>query len=80
MVAAFGLDERPVGHGPARAGGHGPKAQGAMVQHGRVDLGHVPADERWVKRVGKRVGRARARAVPARVWLGGSSVRIATAG
>ena len=71
MVAAFGLDERTVGQWQARAGWHCHKAQEAIVQQGRVDLGHVQADERWVKLVGKRVWMAMALAVPSRLWLGG---------
>jgi transposase-like protein len=71
IVAAFGLDERTVGHWQARAGRHCQKAHGAMVQQGRVDLGHVQADELWVKLVGKRVWMAMALAVPSRLWLGG---------
>jgi hypothetical protein len=36
-----------------------------------VDLGHVQADELWIKMVGKRVWMALALAVPSRLWLGG---------
>jgi hypothetical protein len=36
-----------------------------------VDLGHVQADELWVKRVGPRSWMAMALAVPSRLWLGG---------
>ena len=43
----------------------------AIVQQGRVDLGHVQADELWVKLVAKRVWMAMALAVPSRLWLGG---------
>jgi hypothetical protein len=42
-----------------------------LVQQGRLDLGHVQADEVWVKRVGGRVWLAMALAVPSRLWLGG---------
>jgi hypothetical protein len=78
-VAAFGLDERTVGHWQARAGrvlslSKGQQCQQvheAIVQQGRVELGHVQADELWVKLVGKRVWMAMALAVPSRLWLGG---------
>jgi hypothetical protein len=53
----------------------------AIVQQGQVDLGHVQADELWVKLVGKRVWMAMALAVPSRLWLGGViESSIATAG
>jgi transposase-like protein len=81
IVAAFGLDERTVTRWQARAGRHCQKAHAAIVQQGQVDLGHVQADEVWVKLVGKRVWMAMALAVPARLWLGGViESRIATAG
>jgi hypothetical protein len=42
-----------------------------VVQAGQVDLGHVQADELWVKLVGRRRWLAMAMAVPSRLWLGG---------
>jgi hypothetical protein len=91
-VAAFGLDERTVGHWQARAGRvlslskgrHCQQVHEAIVQQGRVELGHVQADELWVKLVGKRVWMAMALAVPPFDTSGacggvGSSVRTATA-
>jgi transposase-like protein len=71
IVAAFGLDERTVRQWQARAGRHCQQAHAAIVQQGRVDLGHVQADELWVKLVAKRVWMAMALAVPSRLWLGG---------
>lgn len=71
IVAAFGLDERTVGHWQARAGRHYQQVHEAVVEQGRVALSHVQADELWVKLVGKRVWMAMALAVPARLWLGG---------
>ena len=71
IVAAFGLDERTVGRGQARAGGHCQQVHEAVVQQGRVELGHGQADELWVKLVAKRVWMAMALAVPSRLWLGG---------
>jgi transposase-like protein len=70
-VAAFGLDERTVGQWQARAGWHCQQAHEAIVQQGRVDLGHRQADELWVQWVGKRLWIAMALAVPSRLWLGG---------
>jgi transposase-like protein len=71
IVAAFGVDERTVAQWQARAGQHGQRVQGHLVQQGQVDLGQVQTDELWVKRVGKRVWLAMAMAVPSRLWLGG---------
>jgi transposase-like protein len=71
IVAAFGLDERTVGQWQARAGRHCQKTHAAIVQQGRVELGHVQADELWVKLVAKRAWMAMALAVPSRLWLGG---------
>ena len=42
-----------------------------LVQAGQLDLGHVQADELWVKLVGRNVWMALALAVPTRLWLGG---------
>src|SRR5205807_855981 len=41
-------------------------------QQGQVNLGHVQADELWVKVVGGKVWMALAPAVPYRLWLGGA--------
>lgn len=71
IVAAFGLDERTVARWQARAGRHGQRVQEHLVQQGRVELGHVQADELWVKMVGGKVWMALALAVPSRLWLGG---------
>ena len=71
IVAAFGLDERTVTTWLARAGQHCEQVHQHLVQQGRVDLGHVQADELWVKLVGRRVWMAMALAVPSRLWLGG---------
>lgn len=60
IVAAFGLDERTVGPWSARAGGHCQQVHRAIVEQGQVDLGHVQADELWVKWVAKRVWMAMA--------------------
>ena len=65
IVAAFGLDERTVRQWQTRAGRHCQKAHAAIVQQGRVDLGHVQADELWVKLVAKRVWMAMALALVA---------------
>jgi transposase-like protein len=71
MVAAVGLDERPVAAWLARAGRHGQHGHQHVVQQGQVDGPHVQADELWVKLVGRRVWMAMAMAVPSRLWLGG---------
>ena len=71
IVAAFGFDERTVAQWQARAGEHCQEVHRHLVQQGRVDLGHVQADELWIKMVGKRIWMAMALAVPSRLWLGG---------
>jgi transposase-like protein len=71
IVAAFGLDERTVAAWQQRAGRHCQAVHEHLVQHGQVDLGHVQADELWVKLVGRKVWLAMALAVPSRLWLGG---------
>ncbi len=71
IVAAFGLDERTIAAWQARAGQHCQQVHEHLVQQGQVDLGHVQADELWVKLVGRKVWLAMALAVPSRLWLGG---------
>ncbi len=71
IVAAFGVDERTVANWQARAGAHGRRVHEHLVQTGQIDLGHVQADELWVKLVGRKVWLAMAIAVPSRLWLGG---------
>ena len=72
IVAAFGLDERTVAAWQARAGQHCQQVHEHLVEQGQVDLGHVQADELWVKVVGRKVWLAMAMAVPSRLWLGGA--------
>jgi transposase-like protein len=72
IVAAFGLDERTVAAWQARAGDHCQRVHEHLVEQGQVDLGHVQADELWVKLVGGTVWLAMALAVPSRLWLGGA--------
>ena len=71
IVAAFAVDERTVARWLARAGQHCQTVHQHLVAQGQVDLGHVQADELWVKLVGRRVWLAMALAVPSRLWLGG---------
>jgi transposase-like protein len=71
IVAAFGLDERTVAAWQARAGQHCQQVHEHLIERGQVDLGHVQADELWVKLVGRKVWQAMAMAVPSRLWLGG---------
>src|SRR5919202_872461 len=71
IVAAFGFDERTVARWQAHAGAHCQQVHAHLVQQGTLDLGHVQADELWVKVVGGKVWMALALAVPSRLWLGG---------
>jgi transposase-like protein len=71
IVAAFGLDERTVAGWRDRAGRHGQRLHEHVALQGRVDLGHVQADELYAKVVGRRLWMAMAMAVPSRLWLGG---------
>jgi transposase-like protein len=72
IVAAFGVDERTVAAWQVRAGDHCQRVHEHLVEQGQVDLGHVQADELWVKVVGRKVWLAMALAVPSRLWLGGA--------
>src|SRR3954453_21406433 len=71
IVAAFGLDERTVAGWRDRAGRHARQVHEHRVLRGQVELGHVQADELYVKAVGLRLWMAMAMAVPSRLWLGG---------
>ncbi len=71
IVAAFGFDERTVAAWQAKAGAHCQQVHAHLVPQGALDLGHVQADELWVKVVGSTVWMALALAVPTRLWLGG---------
>src|SRR3954466_1234252 len=71
IVVAFGLDERTVADWRDRAGRHGQRLHEHRVLRGQVELGHVQADELYVKAVGHRLWMAMAMAVPSRLWLGG---------
>lgn len=71
IVAAFGLDERTVAAWRDRAGRHGQHFHEHHVLRGQVELGHVQADELFVKAVGQRLWMAMAMAVPSRLGLGG---------
>jgi transposase-like protein len=71
IVAAFGLDERTVAAWRDRAGRHGRHFHEHHVLNGQVELGHVQADELYVKAVARRLWMAMAMAVPSRLWLGG---------
>jgi transposase-like protein len=72
IVAAFGVDERTVAAWQAAAGVHCRRVHEHVVEAGRVELGHVQADELRVKVVGGVVWLAMAIAVPSRLWLGGA--------
>jgi transposase-like protein len=71
IVAAFGLDERTIAAWRDRAGRHAQHFHEHHVLGGQVELGHVQADEVYVKAVARRFGMAMAMAVPSRLWLGG---------
>ncbi len=71
IVAAFDLDERTVADWRDRAGRHAQQLHEHRVLRGQVELGHVQADELFVKAVGRRLWMAMAMAVPSRLWLGG---------
>src|SRR5437764_4328664 len=71
IVAAYGLDERTVAAWRDRAGRHGQHFHEHHVLRGQVELGHVQADELYVKAVARRSWMAMAMAVPSRLWLGG---------
>src|SRR3954471_6659081 len=71
IVAAFGLDERTVADWRDRAGRHARQSYDHRVLRGQVELGHVQADELYVKAVARRLSMAMAMAVPSRLWLGG---------
>jgi transposase-like protein len=71
IVAAFDLDERTVAAWQRRAGTHCQRVHEHLVQAGQVDLGHVQADELWVKMHSGRVWQAMALSVTSRLWLGG---------
>lgn len=45
IVAAFGPDERTVVAWQARVGPHCQAVQAPLLEQGRLDLGHVQADE-----------------------------------
>src|SRR5438067_10524250 len=63
--------QRTVAAWQAKAGAHCQQVHAHLVQQGALDLGHVQADELWVKHVGGRVWMPLALAVPTRLWLGG---------
>jgi transposase-like protein len=71
IVAAFGLDERTIAAWRDRAGRHGQHFHEHHVLRGQVELGHVQADELYVRTVAGRLWMAMAMAVPSRLWLGG---------
>src|SRR3954468_10180581 len=71
IVVAFGLDERTVADWRDRAGQHARQFHEHRVLQGQVELGHVQADELYVKAVARRLAMAMAMAVPSRLWLGG---------
>jgi hypothetical protein len=69
-VAAFGIDERTVADGLARAGRQGQAVHEWLVEHPR-DLGQVQADEIRVKKQGGILWMALAMMIRMRLWLAG---------
>jgi hypothetical protein len=72
IVAAFGLDERAAADWRDRAGRHARRLHDHRVLRGRVESGHVQADELYVKAVAQELWMAMATAAPSRLWLGGA--------
>jgi transposase-like protein len=79
IVAAFDLDERTVADWRDRGGRHARQFHEHHVLRGQVELGHVQADELYVKAVAQRLWMAMAMAVPSRLWLGWAEWSVAGA-
>jgi transposase-like protein len=71
IVAAFGLDQRPVGARQDKAGAHAQAVHPHFLRTSGVDLQHVQADEICGQTAGGRCWLAMALAGPYRLWLGG---------
>ena len=71
IVQAFGLDERTVANWRDRAGAQCERVHQAIVEQGKLDLGHVQADEIRVKGSGKIVWMGLALMVSTRLFLAG---------
>src|SRR5947209_2610023 len=71
IVHAFGLDERTVASWRDRAGAQCERVHQAVVEQGKLDLGHVQADEIRVKGCGKIVWMGLAIMVSTRLFLAG---------
>ncbi len=71
IVHAFGLDERTVANWRDRAGAQCERVHQAIVEQGKLDLGHVQADEIRVKGCGKIVWMGLALMVSTRLFVAG---------
>ncbi len=71
IVAAFVLDARTVLAWQGKAGTHAEQIQAAVVCHGKLELGPVPADELCVNTQQGKVWMAPAMSVFARLFLWG---------
>lgn len=71
IVHAFGLDERTVAAWRDRAGAHCQKVHEAIIEHARLDLIHVQADEIRVKGRARVVWMGLAMMVSTRLWVAG---------
>src|SRR5712692_5848152 len=71
IVHAFGLDERTVASWRDRAGAQCEQVHHALVEAGKLDLGHVQADEIRVKGRSMIAWMGLSMMVSTRLWLGG---------
>src|SRR5260370_23480300 len=72
IVHSFGLDERTVASWRDRAGTHCEHVHHALVEAGKLDLGHVQADEIRVKGRKMIAWMGLAMMVSTRLWLAGT--------
>lgn len=72
IVVAFGIDERTVADWEQKAGEHAKQVQESNVCQGKVDVGHVQADESYVRMHGGKVWIATAMRVVSRLFLWGA--------
>jgi len=71
IVHAYGLDERTVASWRDRAGRHCEQVHHALIEQGKLDLGHVQADEIRVKGRSMIAWMGLSMMVSTRLWLGG---------
>ena len=71
IVHAYGLDERTVASWRDRAGAHCQGVHQALIEQGKLDLGHVQADEIRIKGRSMIAWMGLTLMVSTRLWLGG---------